>query len=78
MLGLTAIVTLLGVGLDKTGYTALGRFVILFGFFVGLQVSMLFTFLKGQPIRVQAVLAGGPLVVVAGILGASIWLAHAV
>ena len=77
MLGLTAIVTLIGVGLDKTGYIALGQFVIRFGFFVGLQVSMLFTFLKGQPVRVQAVLAGGPLAIVAGILGASIWLARA-
>jgi len=77
MLGLTAIVTLIGVGLDKTGYIALGQFVIRFGFFVGLQVSLLFTFLKGQPVRVQAVLAGGPLAIVAGILGASIWLARA-
>jgi len=75
MLGLTAVFTLIGVGLDKTGHVALGQFVMWFAFFVGLQAMMLFTFLRGQPARVQAVLTVGPLVLVAGILGTSIWMA---
>ena len=37
---------------------------------------MLFTLFKGRPARIQAVLAGVPLVRVAIILGASMWVAR--
>jgi hypothetical protein len=73
MIGLTAFLTLIGVILDRVGFVPAGQFVILMGFFVALQVSMLFTYLKEQPVRVKAVLAGGPLVLVAIIIGTSMW-----
>jgi hypothetical protein len=75
MIGLTAFLTLIGVILDKVGFVPAGQFVILLGFFVAFQVSMLFTYLKEQPARVKAVLAGGPLLLVAIIIGTSMWVA---
>jgi len=75
MIGLTAFLTLIGVIVDKLGYVPAGQFFIYFGFFVALQASLLFTLFKRQPARVKAVLAGGPLVMVAIILGASMWVA---
>jgi hypothetical protein len=72
LIGVSALGALIGVGLDKTGYVALGEFVIYFAFFVGVQASMLFTYLKGRPARVQVVMTGVPLVLVAAILGVAI------
>ena len=77
MLGLTALLVLVGIGVKSAGFAAAGEFLVSLSFFAGLQGSMLFTYLKGRPARVQVMMALGPLVIVAGILWSATWLAQA-
>lgn len=65
ILGVSALSALLGIAVVRAGFETIGEVVMSFGFPVSLVLAMPFTYLKGQPWKVQAVLVGGQIAILA-------------
>lgn len=74
-LGVSALSALLGTAVVRAGFETIGEVVMSFGFPVSLVLAKPFTYLKGQPWKVQAVLVGGQIAILALIAWATIVIA---
>ena len=67
VIGVSIAAVLLSKALEGVGYDAAGEAITLFGASGGLLISMPFWLTKGQSTRVQAVIVGVPLVMLASL-----------